>query len=534
MIQSLQARFAVIAVVLLVSAFLVYPTVGPVPALWNKYLPNSPVRLGLDLQGGLHLVLEVEAEKAVEAMVDQSALEASSVMKEERVRYTDVTRVGNDSIVVYLKDESQSALFDDKVLGSLQNFKKVSSGPSEKGYEIRLQLDPPVVETTKQRAVRQAVDTIRNRVDALGVTEPDVVSEGTDRIVVQLPGLKEDIQRAVSIIKRTARLEFKLVDDKGSLEEALKGDVPAGDEILYEIKRNAKTGSTSRNPLLIKKQVLLTGDSLVDARVQPDQMGRLFISMEFNRAGARQFERLTGEHVRERLAIVLDNIVYSAPVIKDRISGGHAIIEGMFTPEEASDLALVLRAGSLPAPVKILEERSVGPSLGEDSIRLGRNAIMLGVVLIAIGMVIYYKWSGVVADIALVTNILLILAVMVSPPVRATLTLPGLAGIALTIGMAIDANILIFERAREELRSGKSPRAAMEAGYYKAFLTIIDTHLTNILAVLPLIQFGTGPIKGFAITLCIGLLISLFTAFFMTRTIFDYAFQVRGIKSLSI
>jgi preprotein translocase subunit SecD len=534
MIQSLQIRFAVIAIVLLVSAFLVYPTLGPVPAFWNKYLPNSPVRLGLDLQGGLHLVLEVEAEKAVEAMVDQAALEAQSVMKEERVRYTDVTRVGNDSIVVYLKDESQSPLFDEKVLAALQNFKKISSGTTEKGYEVRLQLDPPVVEATKQRAVRQAVDTIRNRVDALGVTEPDVVSEGTNRIVVQLPGLKEDIQRAVSIIKRTARLEFKLVDDKANLEQALKGDVPPGDEILYEVRRNPRTGATTRNPLVIKKQVLLTGDSLVDARVQPDQMGRMIISMEFNRAGARQFERITGEHVRERLAIVLDNIVYSAPVIKDRISGGHAIIEGSFTPEEAHDLALVLRAGSLPAPVKILEERSVGPSLGEDSIRLGRNAIMLGIILIAIGMVVYYKWSGVVADVALITNLLLIFAVMVSPPVRATLTLPGLAGIALTIGMAIDANILIFERAREELRSGKSARAAMEAGYYKAFLTIVDTHLTNILAVLPLIQFGTGPIKGFAVTLCIGLVISLFTAFFMTRTIFDYAFQVKGIKSLSI
>ena len=534
MMQSLQIRFAVIAVVLLVSAFLIYPTVGPVPAFWNKYLPNSPIRLGLDLQGGLHLVLEVEAEKAVEAMVDQAALEASSVMKDERVRYSDVIRVSNDSFVVYLKDDSQSALFDEKVLGNLQNFKKVSSGASDKGYEIRLQLAPPVVEATKQRAVRQAVDTIRNRVDALGVTEPDVVSEGAERIVVQLPGLKEDIQRAISIIKRTARLEFKLVDDKGSLEEARKGDVPPGDEILYEVKHNARTGTTTRTPLLIKKQVLLTGDTLVDARVQPDNMGRMIVSMDFNSAGARQFERITTEHVRERLAIILDNVVYSAPVIKGPIPGGHAIIEGSFTPEEAHDLALVLRAGSLPAPVKILEERSVGPSLGEDSIRLGRNAIMLGIVLIAIGMVIYYKWSGVVADIALVTNLLLILAVMVSPPLRATLTLPGLAGIALTIGMAIDANILIFERTREELRLGKSARAAMDAGYHKAFLTIVDTHLTNILAVLPLIQFGTGPIKGFAVTLCIGLVISLFTAFFMTRTIFDYVFQVKGIKSLSI
>jgi preprotein translocase subunit SecD len=221
-------------------------------------------------------------------------------------------------------------------------------------------------------------------------------------------------------------------------------------------------------------------------------------------------------------------------VIKDRISGGSAIIEGTFSPEEASDLALVLRAGSLPAPVKILENRTVGPSLGEDSIRLGRNAILLGIFLIAICMALYYKWSGVVADVALISNLLLIMAVMVSPVLRATLTLPGLAGVALTIGMAIDANVLIFERIREELRGGKSPKAALDTGYTKAFMTILDTHVTNILAALPLIQFGTGPVKGFAVTLCIGLIISLFTAFFITRTIFDYAFQVKRITSLSI
>ena len=275
--------------------------------------------------------------------------------------------------------------------------------------------------------------------DQFGVAEPDVTIQGTDRIVVQLPGLAEDTNRAIDIIKRTARLEFKLVDDKGDLSAALKGDIPPGDEILYEVRRNPKTGATTRTPLLLKKQILLTGDVITDAKVHPDNMSRMIVHMDFNRQGAATFERVTGEHVRERLAIILDNRIYSAPVIKDRIVGGSAIIEGTFTPEEAHDLALVRRAGSLPAPVKILENRSVGPSLGEDSIRLGRNAILLGIFLIAIGMTIYYKWSGIVADIALVTNLLLIMAVMVSPGLRATLTLPGLAGIALTIGMAIDA-----------------------------------------------------------------------------------------------
>jgi preprotein translocase subunit SecD len=256
--------------------------------------------------------------------------------------------------------------------------------------------------------------------------------------------------------------------------------------------------------------------------------------MTFNRRGARIFERITGEHVNERLAIILDNRIQSAPVIKTRISGGNAVIEGRFTPQEASDLALVLRSGSLPATVKILETRSVGPSLGADSIRLGRNAVILGLFLVILGMVIYYKWSGAVADIALVLNLFLIFAVMASPFLRATLTLPGLAGVALTMGMAIDANILIFERIREELRYGKSPKAALELGYAKAFWTIFDSNLTTILAALPLIQFGTGPIRGFAVTLTIGLLASMFTALFVTRVIFDYAFLNMRMKKLSI
>jgi preprotein translocase subunit SecD len=534
MIESLKTRFVIIFSVLAICLFLIYPSIGPVPAIWSKYLPDSPIRLGLDLQGGLYLVLEVQVEKAVEAVVDQTMLEASSLMKDERIRYLDLHRNSADSFVISFKDPDQASLFDQKVLEKISSFKKISSGQTDKGFETELQLDPKTVESIKQKAVRQAVDTIRNRVDAFGVAEPDVVIQGTDRIVVQLPGLKEDVNRAIDIIRRTARLEFRLVDEKGDLSAALKGAVPPGDEILYQLDKNPRTGAVTRTPFLVKKQVLLTGDLLTDARVHPDQTGRMTIGMDFNRLGAQQFERITGEHVRERLAIVLDNRVYSAPVIKDRISGGSAIIEGMFSPDEAHDLALVLRAGSLPAPVKILENRSVGPSLGEDSIKAGRNAIVLGMLLIVICIALYYKWSGVVADIALLFNLILIFAVMVSPGLRATLTLPGLAGVALTIGMAIDANILIFERIREELRAGRTPRAALENGYAKAFSTIFDSNLTTILSALPLIQFGTGPIKGFAITLCIGLIASMFTALFVTRAIFDYAFQVKRIKKLSV
>jgi preprotein translocase subunit SecD len=535
MIQNLQWRFAIIGAVLLISAFFVYPSVGPVPEFWSKYLPSNPIRLGLDLQGGLYLVLEVQSDKAVEVVVDKAVSEASAVMKDEKVRYNDIQRTSEDALTVYLKDADQAGLFDAKVLDKLHNFKKVGAGAETgKGYEVQLQLDPREIEGIKQRAVRQAVETIRNRVDAFGVAEPDVVMQGEDRIVVQLPGLKEDINRAIDIIKKTARLEFKIVDDKGDLSAALQGDVPAGDEVLYKTDLNPRTNAVTRSPYLLKKQILMTGDDLVDARVHPDQTGRLQIGIEFNRSGARQFERVTREHVGEKLAIVLDNRVYSAPVIKTEISGGSAVIEGQFSPEEARDLAVVLRAGSLPAPVKILENRTVGPSLGEDSIRSGRNAILLGMGLIVLGMGLYYKWSGMVADLALAMNLMLIFAVMASPPLRATLTLPGLAGVALTIGMAVDANVLIFERIREELRLGKSPRAAIENGYTKALSVIVDSNLSTILACLPLIQFGTGPIKGFAVTLLIGLMASMFTALFVTKTIFDYAFQVMKVKRLSI
>jgi preprotein translocase subunit SecD len=532
MMQSLQWRALVILFVIAGCLFFLYPSVGRVPAWWSKYLPDSPLRLGLDLQGGLHLVLEVEMDKAVETNVDQTMADVGALMKDAKVRYSDISRTSTTSFVVFLRDAAQEPLFDSAVLPSMQNFRKGSTAQTDKGFEIQLSIDPKVADDIRQNAVRQAVDTIRNRVDELGVAEPDVVLQGTDRVLVQLPGLKEDVDRAVRVIQRTARLEFKLVDEKCDVNAALRGEIPPGDEILYEIRRNPRTGQTSRQAFCLKKQVLMTGDVLTDARPRADQFGRWYIAMDFNRRGAAQFERITGEHVGERLAIILDDRVYSAPVIKDRIAGGHAVIEGMFTSEEASELALVLRSGSLPAPVKILESRSIGPSLGEDSIRMGRNAVILGTLLVFLFMAIYYRWSGVVADVALVLNLFLILAVMVG--IRATLTLPGLAGVALTMGMAIDANVLIYERIREELRLGKTPKAALDQGYSRAFSVIFDSNLTTILSSLPLIQFGTGPIKGFAVTLCIGLIISMFTALFVTRVIFDYAFQNMRIKRLSV
>jgi preprotein translocase subunit SecD len=533
MIESLKWRIAVILAVLGLSVFFLYPSVGPVPEFWKEHLPSNPIRLGLDLRGGLHLILEVQSNEAIEASVENAMEEASALMKEAEIRYSDIKRISPTKFEVELKDPGQETLLDTQVVDRLGSFRKLPSRSTGEALTATLELKPEIVQDIKRKAVRQAVDTIRNRVDQFGVAEPDVIVHGDDRIIVQLPGLKEDVNRAISIIKKTARLEFKLVSEKGDLDAALKGNPPPGTEVLYEIERDPSTGSVRRTPYLLEKRTLMTGESITRARVESDR-GQLFISLVFDSRGARRFEQITGDHVGERLAIVLDDRVFSAPVIRDRIAGGRAIIEGAFTPQEASDLALVLRAGSLPAPVKILENRTVGPSLGEDSIRLGRNAVLLGLVLVVICMALYYRWAGIVADIALVLNLMLIFAVMVLPVLRATLTLPGLAGVALTMGMAIDANILIFERIREELRQGKSPRAALDAGYAKAFSTIFDANLTTILAALPLIQFGTGPIKGFAVTLCIGLLVSMFTALFVTRTIFDWAFHNMRIKKLSI
>jgi preprotein translocase subunit SecD len=328
-------------------------------------------------------------------------------------------------------------------------------------------------------------------------------------------------------------LEFKLLDEEHDVNAALNGNVPASSEILYETKEDPATRRVQKIPFLVKKRTSLTGAYLTDARVQIDsQYNEPYVSITFDKKGARLFERITAENVKKRLAIVLDNNVYSAPVIQDKISGGEARITGNFTTEEARDLAIVLRAGALPAPVQILEERTVGPSLGTDSIKMGLLSMCVGGILVILFMMIYYKGSGIVADFALLLNILLIAGGLAG--FGATLTLPGIAGIILTIGMAVDANVLIFERIREEMNLGKTPRAALDAGYERATLTIMDANVTTLIAALVLFQFGTGPVKGFAVTLSLGVVASLFTALVLTRAIFDYFLVNRKVRTISI
>jgi preprotein translocase subunit SecD len=364
------------------------------------------------------------------------------------------------------------------------------------------------------------------------VSEPEITLQGTDRILIQLPGVK-DPQRAKSLIGRTALLEFKLVDEEGDLDAALKGNIPEGDIILYQRAVDPQTGGVKKVPFLLREKTMMTGEVLKDARIALDsQFHEPYISLEFDDIGAKLFEQITGANVKKRLAIILDDNVYSAPVIQERIAGGRAQITGRFTTDEASELAIVLRAGALPAPVKIIEERTVGPSLGQDSIRQGLISILISAAIIVLFMIFYYRISGLIADIALILNVILVFAVLAL--LRATLTLPGIAGLVLSVGMAVDANILIHERIKEELRWGKTIRAAIDQGYHRAFTTIIDSNLTTVIAALFLYQFGTGPVKGFAVTLFWGIVANIFTAVFITRCIFDYLTLKVKIKKLSI
>ncbi|MCI0469691.1 MAG: protein translocase subunit SecD, partial [Nitrospirae bacterium] len=315
--------------------------------------------------------------------------------------------------------------------------------------------------------------------------------------------------------------------------ESLKNKVPEGSEIFYQRVVNKETAVVTKRPMLLKKETLMTGDLLTEARVSIDQrFNEPYVSITFNSAGAKLFEDITGQNVKKRLAIVLDGNVYSAPVIQERIGGGNAQISGSFTMEEAKDLSIVLRAGALPAPVKTLQNVTVGPSLGSDSIEAGKLAGIIGTIFVVLFMIFYYRLSGIIADFALILNVVLLLGAMAS--LNATLTMPGIAGIILAIGMAVDSNVLMFERMREELRSGKTPRAAVEGGYKKAFWTIFDSHVTTLITAAVLFQFGTGPIKGFAVTLSLGVSINLFTALIGTKTVFDVIHSRTEVKSLSI
>ncbi len=402
--------------------------------------------------------------------------------------------------------------------------KKINLGLDLKGgMHLVMKVDTrDIPASDKDDVVERAVEVIRNRIDEFGVKEPSIIRQGSDEIVLQLPGVT-DRKRALSIVGRTALLEFKLVvDDPKLLSKALAGEeIPPEYEVLYDNDGNA---------FLVEKKALLTGDAINKAYVSFDSYNRPVVSLELTSEGGKAFADITGRHVGERLAIILDNKVQSAPEIRQKITGGRAMITGRFTPEEANDLALVLRVGALPAPMEVVEERTVGPLLGQDSIKKGILSALIGAALVFLFMIFYYRLSGFIADLALIFNVLIILGGL--GLFHATLTLPGIAGIILTLGMAVDANVLINERIKEELRSGNPIRTAVRAGYERAFLTIVDSNVTTLIAALMLFQFGTGPIKGFAVTLSIGIIASMFTAIVFTRLIFEILLQYGNLSRL--
>lgn len=523
---------------LFVLICLVFALVSLAPTFAKDSLPSwwadtfSPIQKGLDLQGGMHLVLGVDVEKALESHLDGMADQIEDLLREKDIIYKRVERKSGERLVVTVYDEEAGGQVDtlmDETFGNLEPMTLAAEG----GYiQKNFRLSDAEIEETSELAIRQALQTLRSRVDEFGVGEPVLQRQAGNRILIQLPGI-DDPQRAIDLIGRTARLEFKMVLDDADPQEAIKGNLPRNGQLLYMKNVDRRTGTVTETPIVVENRTALTGDYLTDARVRiSNQFNEPYVSIRFDSAGAKRFEQITGANKGRRMAIVLDDTVHSAPVIQDRIGGGVAQISGTFTEQEATDLAIVLRSGSLPAPVEILENRTVGPSLGQDSIDKGVLSVLVGGLLVILAMIIYYRLSGVVAVIALVCNIVFILALL--SLLNATLTLPGIAGIVLTIGMAVDANVLIFERIREELRSGRPSAIALESGFGKAFLTIVDANITTLIAAVVLFQFGTGPVKGFAVTLSIGILCSLFTAVFVSRLILDFFLGQGQARKFSI
>jgi len=513
------------------------PLFSYMPDWWKKTMPNKGIVLGLDLRGGSHLIFEVDLKRAREITVERIAMHLQSLLEKKGIKTT--VKAEREKITIQPVNEEVKKLIK-------ENYPDLSY--SEQGSYILCELPETAFKKVETTSVDQAIEVIRNRIDQLGVAEPTIHRQGENEIIVQLPGIK-DPKKALEIIGKTAQLEFKLLDEETPLwkelpsiiksdeEEAFlnqwKNKIPEGDEVVFQKIVNKETKEVYKRPYIVKKDVLLTGDLLAEAHVSIDQrFNEPYVSLRFNDAGAKIFEEITSKYVKRRLAIILDGNLYSAPVIQEKIEGGNAQISGNFTLEEAKDLAIVLRAGALPAPVKLIQNVTVGPTLGRDSIEAGKTAVIIAAVFVALFMIVYYRLSGVIADFALILNIILLIGALAA--LNATLTLPGIAGIALAVGMAVDSNVLMFERIREELRLGKTPKAAIESGYKKAFWTIFDSHVTTLITAAVLFHFGSGPIKGFAVTLSLGVAINLFTALIGTKTVFDFIYIGKERRRLSI
>lgn len=473
-----------------------------------SWLPNGQVVLGLDLQGGSHLLLEVGVDTVIKERLDALVDSARTDLRKARIRYG---ALGADryGIHVTIKD---AAKIDEarSLLRKLDSDTELEEG--ENGL-LRVTLTEKGLRSRKLAAIEQSIEIVRRRIDETGVREPDIQRQGDDRILVQLPGV-DDPDRVKRLLGKTAKLTFHLVEDRSSVEDAMAGRKPPGTKLLPSANEIGPDGRPRM--YLIQNRVMVSGDTLIDSTPGFDsRTNEAIVSFRFDTVGAKRFGNVTKANVNRPFAIVLDGKVISAPVIREPILGGTGQISGNFSVQETQDMSLLLRAGALPAPLSILEERSVGPGLGADSVAAGKIASMIGLVGVIVFMVVTYGRFGLMADVALLMNIVLILGALSA--LGATLTLPGIAGIVLTVGMAVDANVLVFERIREETRNGRSPMSAVEAGYSRAITTIIDANVTTLIAAVLLYEFGSGPVKGFAVTLAIGILTSMFTAIMLTR-----------------
>lgn len=496
-----------------------------------EFLPRETINLGLDLQGGSHLVLEVDVQAVTKRAYENLEDEVRLLMRKEkqdgkRLYYRNMQTNGISSVTFTAPRLEQVAIIKETIEDQVRDVLVVNEG-----NKFTLTFTPEHIVEVEQNALAQTLEILRSRVDEFGVAEPLIQRLGERRVIVELPGI-DDVERAKSIIGRTAQLAFHMVDDTASVESALRGNIDRDNALFYEYYKDPVSGENRQIPYVLNKRPIITGDHLAKASTGVDQNNEPAVMISFDGVGTRKFAKVTTEYTGHRMAIVLDGVVYSAPNLREPILGGSASITGSFTFQEATDLALVLRAGALPAPVNFVEERSIGPSLGADSIEAGKKAVVIGFVLVLIFMVAFYRGFGFAADIALFFNVLLIMAIMTA--IGATLTLPGIAGIVLTIGMAVDANVLIFERIREEARHGKNVAKAMSEGFSSAFKTIVDANVTTLIAAVVLFAMGSGPIKGFALTLSVGIISSMFTAILVTRLMLTVWYNKAKPKKLAV
>lgn len=522
--------------------YVVALNLAPATPGWLRELNAEPMFLGLDLRGGVHFLMEVDMDAAISKAEERYMSDLRSDMREQKIRYKTITRHEEGGLLIRFRDSAERdkavELINDDYAELDTSIVETDTGDPR----LVASMSDQVLLETQRLALQQNIVTLRKRVNELGVAEPVIQQQGLNRVVVQLPGV-QDTARAKEILGATATLEFRLVDEKHSPQDAIDRQAPAGSELYYE---------RSGQPILLKKQVILTGDSIINAASGIDsQTGGPNVSITLDGTGAKRMSHGTRDNVGKRLAVVfIENKlefveengemverkqtikeVINAAVIREQL-GKRFQITGLDSSQEARTLALLLRAGALAAPVYIVEERTVGPSLGQDNIDQGFKSVVIGFALVLVFMAVYYKVFGLVANLALTLNLVLIVALL--SLLQATLTLPGIAGIVLTVGMAVDANVLIFERIREEIRNGNSPQASIHSGYEKAFSTIADANITTLIAALVLFSFGTGPIKGFAVTLSLGIISSMFTAIMVSRSLVNLIYGGRKIKKLSI